>query len=83
MSSVLETSLSLGKMKELFYPLTFCIPIYAEVAIFNSRSTEMNKYLSVLTLNTNMKTYLQLNESQKFKHRLVLKTNCSQWDYLL
>lgn len=43
----------------------------------------MNKYFSVLTLNTNMKTYLQLNESQKFKHRLVLKTNCSQWDYLL
>jgi len=80
---VLETSLSPVKMKELFYPLTFCIPIYAEVAIFNSSSTELSRYSAVLTRNTTMMTSLQLNEFDKFKHRLVLETVCSQWEYLL
>lgn len=66
--------LSLRKMKELVYLLTLCIPVYAEVAIFNISSTELNKYSPVLTLKTNTTIYLQLNKFEKFKHRVVLKT---------
>lgn len=50
--------LSTGKMKELVYPLTLCIPVHAEVAIFNISSIELNKYSPVLTLKTNMMIYL-------------------------
>lgn len=61
-------------MKKLFYLLTFCIAVCAEVAIFNSSSTELSKCSPVLTYNSNMVTSLHLNELRKFKHRLVLKT---------
>lgn len=66
--------LSLGKIKELVYLLTLCIPVYAEVAIFNISSTELNKYSPVLTLKTNTMIYLPLNTFEKFKHKVVLKT---------
>lgn len=66
--------LRLGKIKELVYLLTLCIPVYAEVAIFNISSTELNKYSPVLTLKTNTMIYLPLNTFEKFKHKVVLKT---------
>lgn len=61
-------------MKELVYLLTLCIPVNAEVAIFNISSTELKKYSPVLTLKTNTMIYLQLNKFEKFKHKAVVKT---------
>lgn len=71
------------QMKELVYLLTLCIPVYPDVVIFSISSMELNKYSPVLTLKTNMMIYLQLNKIEKFQHKVVLNTYCSQLEYLL